>query len=263
MRWRLGLILCLAALPLWAQAVEVDVELSLMVDVSRSMGPEELEIQRRGYAAAIASDEVVKVIENSYTGRIAITYVEWAGRYLQRVVVPWTVIDGREAAEAVARQLTADFDFSMRRTSISGAIEYAHFDIETNDFEGLRRVIDLSGDGPNNDGVPVTEARDAAVGAGIVINGLPLMTEDSTSRWGIDDLDVYYQTCVIGGPGAFVIPVLEWGDFPMAVRRKLVLELAGPPEVVLAARTGRTPDGYDCLVGEKLRRERDRIWGEP
>ncbi len=263
MRWRLGLILCIAALPLRAQPVEVDVELSLMVDVSRSMGPQELEIQRRGYAAAIASDEVVSVIENSYTGRIAVTYVEWAGRYLQRVVVPWTVIDGREAAEAVATQLTADFDYSMRRTSISGAIEYAHFDIETNEFEGLRRVIDLSGDGPNNDGVPVTEARDAAVDAGIVINGLPLMTEDSTSQWGIDDLDVYYQSCVIGGPGAFVIPVLEWGDFPMAVRRKLVLELAGPPDVVMAARTGRTPDGYDCLVGEKLRRERDRIWGEP
>ena len=114
------------------------------------------------------------------------------------------------------------------------------------------------------DGIPVTEARDSAVAAGIVINGLPLMTEDGTSRWGIDDLDIYYEFCVIGGPGAFVIPVLDWGDFPMAVRRKLVLELVGPPEGIwMAGRTGRTTDGYDCLVGEKLRRERDLIYQEP
>ena len=247
-----------------ASATEVDVELALMVDVSRSMGPEELEIQRRGYAEAIASDEVVNVILNSYTGTIAVTYVEWAGRHLQRTIIPWTLIDSREAAEAVAANLTAEIDLSMRRTSISGAIEYAQFDIETNDFNGLRKVIDISGDGPNNDGLPVTEARDAALAAGIVINGLPLMTEDSTSRWGIDDLDVYYQNCVIGGPGAFVIPVLEWKDFPLAVRRKLVLELAGPPDVLLVqGTTGQTATGYDCLIGEKLRRQRDRIYDEP
>ncbi|MEQ9038801.1 MAG: DUF1194 domain-containing protein [Silicimonas sp.] len=252
------------ALPAAAQPVEVDVELSLMVDVSRSMGPAELEIQRRGYAEAIASDEVVNVILNSFTGAIAITYVEWAGQYLQRTVVPWTVIDSPQAARAVSAQLTADFNYAMRRTSISGAIEYAHFDIETNDFTGLRRVIDISGDGPNNDGTPVTGARDAAVEAGLIINGLPLMTEDSTSRWGIDDLDVYYWECVVGGPGAFVIPVLDWDDFPMAVRRKLVLELVGPAEVVFAqARSGQTEDGYDCLIGEKLRQQRESIWGEP
>jgi hypothetical protein len=177
---------------------------------------------------------------------------------LQRTIVPWTVIDSRASAEAVAAQLTADFSMSMRRTSISGAIEYANFDIETNDFDGLRKVIDLSGDGPNNDGTPVTEARDRALEAGIVINGLPLMTEDSTSRWGIDDLDEYYRICVIGGPGAFVIPVLDWKDFPMAVRRKLVLELVGPPEVLfIQGRTGRTANGYDCLIGEKMRRARE------
>ncbi len=250
--------------PARAQPVEVDVELALMVDVSRSMNPDELEIQRRGYAAAIASDDVTNVILNSFTGTIAVTYIEWAGRHLQRTVIPWTIIDSKEAAQAIAEQLTAEFDFSMRRTSISGAIEYAHFDIETNNFEGLRKVIDLSGDGPNNDGIPVTDARDAAIEAGLIINGLPLMTEDGTSRWGIDDLDVYYQMCVIGGPGAFVIPVLTWDDFPMAVRRKLVLELAGPHESLwLAGRTGQTENGYDCLIGEKLRRERSLIFEEP
>lgn len=247
-----------------AQPVEVDVELALMVDVSRSMGPAELEIQRRGYAAAIASDEVVGVILNGFTGAIALTYVEWAGYGLQREVVPWTLIDSRAVAERVAAALTADFDYSMRRTSISGAVDFARHAIRANGFEGLRRVVDVSGDGPNNDGHPVTEARDDAVAEGLVVNGLPLMTEDSTSRWGIDDLDRYYESCVVGGPGAFVIPVRDWGDFPLAVRRKLVLELVGPPEAVLVqARTGRTGDRYDCLIGEKLRRERERILGDP
>ena len=254
------------AFPAAADPVEVDVELALMVDVSRSMGPMELELQRKGYAEAIASPEVTRVIETSFTGRIALTYVEWAGDGLQRVVVPWTLVDGAGAAKAIAEQLTANYDYGMRRTSISGAIRFATHEIENNDFMGLRRVIDVSGDGPNNDGRPVTRARDAALEAGIVVNGLPLMTEDSTSRWGIDDLDVYYERCVIGGPGAFVVPVTDWADFPLAVRRKLVLELVGPmPEGLWTAqgRTGATDTGYDCLIGEKLRRERELIYGEP
>lgn len=264
MRMRLALVLSLALSAAPARATEVDVELALMVDVSRSMGPAELEIQRRGYAEAIASDEVVNVILNSFTGAIAVTYVEWAGYGLQREIVPWTLIDGREAAEAVAAQLTADFSYAMRRTSISGAVDYARVSIRANAFEGLREVIDISGDGPNNDGRPVVEARDEAVAEGLIVNGLPLMTEDSTSRWGIDDLDVYYWECVVGGPGAFVIPVLDWEDFPMAVRRKLVLELVGPPEVLWQAqRSGQTEDGYDCLIGEKLRQQRESIWAEP
>lgn len=264
MRW-LVLLLCLWPLVSAAQnRIEVDVELALMVDVSRSMSADDLEIQRRGYAEAIASDEVVNVILNSFTGQIAVTYVEWAGYGLQREIVPWTVIDSRAAAEAVAAQLTAQFDTSMRRTSISGGIDYARDAIERNRFDGLRRVIDISGDGPNNDGRVVTEARDRAVEAGLIINGLPLMTEDGFSRWGIDDLDDYYENCVIGGPGAFVIPVVSWDEFPMAVRRKLVLELAGPFEPTLVAgRVGRTATGYDCEIGEKLRRERELIYEEP
>ena len=107
-------------------------------------------------------------------------------------------------------------------------------------------------------------ARDRAVEAGIIINGLPLMTEDGTSRWGIDDLDEFYRLCVIGGPGAFVIPVLSWDDFPMAVRRKLVLELVGSPEVLwLVGRKAVGPDGIDCEIGDKMRREREMFYGEP
>jgi len=241
--------------PLSAAPVEVDVELALMVDVSRSMSPVELEIQRRGYAEALVSDEVLGVIANGFIGKIAITYVEWAGDGTNAVIVPWTVIDGLGTAETVADALLWSNPIGLQRTSISGAIRFAMADMETNDFIGLRQVIDISGDGPNNDGRPVRRARNAAIEAGLVINGLPLMTWDETSLWGISDLDVYYQNCVIGGPGAFVIPVLAWEDFPMAVRRKLVLELAGPVEAISAGY--HVDPGYDCLIGEKIRRSRE------
>lgn len=259
MRWLIFIAMFLAG-PV--RATEVDVELALMVDVSRSMGPSELELQRRGYAEAIASDEVIGAILNGFTGRIALTYVEWAGKGSNRVIVPWTLVDSREVAESIADQLTADFSFSMRRTSITGAIQFAVEDMNTNAFEGLRRVIDISGDGPNNSGGPVEMARDRAVEQGFVINGLPLMTQDGSTFWSIDDLDLYYEYCVIGGPGAFVIPVLEWQEFPLAVRRKIVLELVGPPEAALPARTGRRWDGYDCFIGEKMREEWERSYNE-
>ena len=260
MRWLLCLALFLAS-PV--RATEVDVELALMVDVSRSMGPSELELQRRGYAEAIASDEVVGAILNGYTGRIALTYVEWAGYGSNRVIIPWTLVDSREVAEEISATLTADFSFGMRRTSITGAIQFAMEDMEKNDFEGLRRVIDISGDGPNNQGGPVEQARDKAIEKGFVINGLPLMTEDGVTFWSISDLDVYYEHCVIGGPGAFVIPVREWQEFPLAVRRKIVLELVGPPEALIpAARSGRRGDGYDCFIGEKMREEWERSYNE-
>ena len=248
--------------PVQAIAVEVDVELALMVDVSRSMDTWELELQRRGYAEAIASDEVIGAIENSFTGRVAITYVEWAGYGLQRVILPWTLIDNRASAEAAAAQLTAEFSQSLRRTSISGAIDFARQDMRRNGFEGLRQVIDISGDGPNNDGRPVTASRDETIAAGIVINGLPLMTFDGASPWGIADLDVYYQFCVIGGPGAFVVPVTDWAEFPRAVRRKIVLELADMSETFWHIRSGQTDNGYDCLIGEKIREERERMRGD-
>jgi hypothetical protein len=237
-----------------AQAdMEVDVELVIAVDVSRSMTPRELEIQRRGYAEALASREVVSAIRNGLLGRVAMTYVEWAGE--QRVVVGWTLVRNRAEAEAFAARLTAKFDSALRRTSISGALDFAATLFEGNGFAGLRRVIDVSGDGPNNQGRPVEAARDDVLARGIVINGLPLMTREGMgSQWHLEDLDQYYRHCVIGGPAAFVIPVLEWRHFPQAVRRKLVLEIAGQgggpgtgPRVVSVAESG-----YDCLIGEKI-----------
>lgn len=253
----LALLLCV--LPGLAAAqderpMEVDVELFLAVDVSRSMNPHELEIQRQGYAEALTSDEVLAAIGRGMIGRIAVTYVEWAGALSQTVVVPWTLVQGAEDAQAVAGRITTHFNPAMRRTSISSALLHAAGSMENNDFHGLRRVIDVSGDGPNNMGPPVREARDAVLSRGIIINGIPLMTEDDfSSRWGIEDLDVYYENCVIGGPGAFVIPVTDWRDFAEAVSRKLVLEIAGTPppaRVIRVQMAAETP--YNCLKGEEL-----------
>ena len=235
-----------------AEDIEVDVELALMVDVSRSMEPWELELQRRGYAEALVSDQVIGVIQNGFIGKIAVTYVEWAGNGSQRIVVPWTIIDGRESAEAVADRLTQNFPIGLMHTSISGALRFAIEDIEDNGFVGLRRVVDISGDGPNNAGGPVRRARDRAIEAGLVINGLPLMTWEERNLFGIPDLDVYYLNCVVGGPGGFVIPVTDWDDFPSAVRQKLVLELAGPTSALI---TQRPAQDYNCMIGEQLRRQ--------
>ena len=259
----LALILALAGAPAAAET-EVDVELVLAVDVSRSMSPAELEIQRRGYAEALTSDEVLGAIAEGFTGRIALTYMEWAGTGSTRVVVDWTVVSGREEAETVAAALRAHRPYALRRTSISGAISTAAALFADNGFTSFRQVIDVSGDGPNNHGAPVTGARDAALAQGIVINGLPLMTRDAYGgMWHLDDLDLYYLNCVIGGPGAFVIPVRDWSEFPAAVRRKLVMEIAArpvPPERLVPAQAAAP---YDCLIGEKIWELNRRFWETP
>ena len=242
----------LAALPAHAEDVFVDVELVLAVDVSRSMSPRELEIQRRGYAAALSDPSVIQAIQEGPNGRVALIYVEWAGWNSQRVIVPWTMVATPEDARGFAKRLTARFDPSLRRTSISGLLDYAGGLFEANGFRSLRRVIDISGDGPNNHGRPVEPARDDVLAKGIAINGLPLMTREGMGwQWHLDDLDEYYRHCVIGGPSAFVIPVLEWAHFPEAVRRKLILELVGLPA---GPGTGpvRRAAGYDCMIGEKI-----------
>lgn len=244
-----------------AEDVEVDVELMLAVDVSYSMGPKELELQRRGYAEALASPEVIQAIRTGYYQKVAVTYVEWSGQYDQRVIVDWTLVQNEDDLASFAATLTARFDDSLRRTSISGIMDYAPIDFRTNGFEGERKVIDISGDGPNNQGRRVQVARDELIAAGYVINGLPLMTQDlerDNPFFDLVDLDLYYEACVIGGPLSFVVPVKSWKEFPAAVRRKLVLELAGrvpTPDVIPAAWTGQTDNGYDCLIGEKIWQE--------
>ncbi len=251
------LLFLLMLLPsaLQAQDIEVDVELFLAVDVSRSMTEEELDIQRLGYAEALTSPDVLRAIRSGLLGRIAVTYVEWAGNKAHRVVIPWQVLSTAEEAQEIAEIIVTTQGSGMRRTSISGAIDYAVADFDGNGFSGLRRVIDISGDGPNNQGAPVTESRDAAVAQGFIINGLPLMTVDMLSEfWGIPDLDVYYTRCVIGGPGAFVLPVLGWDQFPAAVKRKLILEISETSPEVVPVQYSPTPP-YDCLIGEKMREQ--------
>lgn len=264
-----GLALALSGLtPMHAAAQEaVDVELVLAVDVSLSMSFEELRIQREGYVAALRHDDVIRAIRDGVQGRIAVTYFEWAGDASQYMVVPWTVIAGRDDAERVAAMISSGVPNSARRTSISGGLRYAADLLAGSGFRSPRRVVDVSGDGPNNEGEFVDRVRDALVASGIVVNGLPLMTRGGyTSAFDVPDLDRYYAECVVGGPGSFVIPVNDWPQFPEAVRRKLVLEIAGrapdawkpgqPPPVVRAAASAP----YDCQAGEKRWRDRGFMW---
>lgn len=255
MRYLIATVLtwCLAQ---GATAQEVDLELVLLVDVSRSMTEAELELQRRGYAEALASEQVFKAVQSGLLQTIALSYVEWAGD--QQIIVDWREIRSREDLLDFSQALSVRFDPGLRRTSISGALQFGAQMLEDNRFEGLRRVIDISGDGPNNMGPFVNRARDQVLAQGITINGLPLMTQDGPGQvWHLENLDFYYEACVIGGPGAFVIPVETWPDFADAVRRKLVLEIAdlgalipraGPEiPVQLSAR-----DPSDCQIGEKI-----------
>lgn len=246
-------------------AEEVDVELVLAVDVSLSMSPMELDIQRDGYAAALTDQRVLDAIAQGANGRIAVTYFEWAGTTTHHVVVPWTIIETRQDAERIAAHLSSTPPSSARRTSISSALEFGADLFAESQFRSPKRVIDISGDGPNNQGAPVHLVRDTVVAQGIVINGLPLMTNGGmVSAYDVEDLDRYYADCVIGGPGAFMVPVNDWSQFPEAVRRKLVLELAGTTPLRDADRLpvvlAQERPAYDCMVGEKLWRDRSGMW---
>jgi len=240
-------------------ANSVDLELVLAVDVSYSMDMDELAIQREGYAQAIVSKEFLQALKTGPTGKIAITYFEWAASSDQKIIIPWRVIDGPETADAVADEIMKTPIRRASRTSISGAINFAMPLFEENPYHGLRRVIDISGDGPNNNGVPVTGARDAALEKGITINGLPIMVkEPSYSTMDIDNLDIYYEDCVIGGPGSFVVTIKDREKFKEAIRTKLLLEVANrTPERRMVPVAEKEPR-VSCLIGEKIWQDR---WG--
>jgi hypothetical protein len=244
-----------------AREAVVDVELILAVDVSYSMDMEELAIQREGYAQAIVSKEFLQALKTGPNGKIAVTYFEWAAASDQKIIIPWRVIDGPESADAVAAEIMKTPIRRASRTSISGAINFAMPLFDENALHGLRRVIDISGDGPNNNGMPVTIARDEALQKGIVINGLPIMVkEPSYSTMDIDNLDLYYEDCVIGGPGSFVVTIKDREKFKEAIRTKLILEVAGlQPErrIVPVAEQTKEPR-VSCMVGEKIWQDR---WG--
>jgi hypothetical protein len=243
-----------------ASQTEVDLELVLAVDISRSMDFDEQELQRAGYVAAFRHPEVIAAIGSGLTGRIAVTYLEWAGPGTQLHVVPWTLIDSPQSAHAFADAMAAAPISRERHTSISTGLITAAGLLAASPFIGLREVIDVSGDGPNNMGPPVLEARRAVLERGVTINGLPIMLRPGGGFFNVHDLDVYYEHCVIGGPAAFLVTVESPDRFAVAIRRKLVLEIAGRmPKLVPAAAIAVQGD-YDCLIGEKLRRQRMERW---
>jgi hypothetical protein len=249
-----------SAIPAAAQETEVDLELVLAVDVSRSMDPSEQDLQKEGYLAGLQHPEVLAAIRSGFLGRIAVTYVEWAGPGSQETITSWTVIDGPEAAAAFAEEIAAKPISNLRGTSISGALAYTSTLFDGNGFTASRQVIDVSGDGPNNMGFPVLEARAQVLERGITINGLPIMINAQYfSGYSIPDLDIYYEDCVIGGPGAFLVTVESIDRIAEAIRRKLVLEIAGAPARIMPAQLAETAPRIDCLIGEKLRRR----WMDP
>jgi hypothetical protein len=241
-------------------AVPVDVELVLAVDISYSMDPEEQALQREGYQQALTSPEFLRALREGMNGKIAVTYFEWAGNFDRRIIVPWRLVDGPESADAFAVEIERSTFRRGARTSISGALELGRTLFDNSGYRGIRRVIDVSGDGANNQGTLVAPARDKVLAAGITINGLPIMLK--RPRWStmdIGELDIYFEDCVIGGPGAFVVPVRERDKFKDAIRRKLLLEIAGltPAPKIIPAQADRPRT--DCTIGERLWRQR---WGD-
>jgi hypothetical protein len=246
-------ILCLncaapVAIAAAADGTPVDVELVLAVDVSRSMDTEEFAQQRAGYAEALRHPDFLRAILTGANRRIALTYFEWASTVRGETVVPWQIIDSAESAEDFAAKLETRPSDTYRGTSISSALTFGTSLFEENGLDGWRHVIDVSGDGPNNIGVPVKMARDVAVSRGITVNGLPILIRPST----LVELDRYYAECVTGGPGSFVLPIHASSEFATAIRRKLILEVSGLVEAPVIRAEAEAP--VDCEKGERDRR---------
>ena len=242
-----------------AQDRAVDLELVLAVDVSRSMDAEKQALQRDGYAQALTHPDVLQALSLGAYGRIALTYVEWAGAGYQNVVVPWQVVSDTACAQAFVAKLDAAPLVREPRTSISSGLLQATKLLDQIGHDGLRRVIDISGDGPNNNGIALLQARQAVLDRGITINGLPIMLkQDERGGFGrLADLDRYYEDCVIGGPGAFMVTIDQRDQLVPATRQKLILEVSGltPPD----GSALRKVAGTDCMIGERLWRQ----WMDP
>ena len=249
----------LLALPPYpvAAAEHVDLKLVLAVDVSRSMaslGDVKQKLQRNGYVEAFRSSEVLKAIQSGPYGKIAVTYVEWGGVFYQRTVVPWRVIGSDEDALVFADDLDHTSISLDQSTSISGGLLFALGLIQRAGIDSDRSTIDVSGDGPSNNGTSVPPVRDEILHQGIVINGLPIIL-DPTPVYG-GSLADYYEDCVIGGPGSFILTVTDLSQFQSAIRRKLVLEIAAadarpPVQPVQDIFPSRPP--IDCYLAETVR----------
>jgi hypothetical protein len=228
----------------------VDLSLVLAVDVSASMEPAEQELQRAGFVEAFGSPALHDAVRRGVLGRIAVTYLEWAGETDQSVVIPWTVIEQPTDAIAFANRLSQVPLHSAGFTSISAAIDVGVRLLAASHLDATRQAIDLSGDGPNNHGRPVTQARDEALARGVVINGLPIMIHRPSVFPEMENLDSYFRDCVIGGPGAFMIPVWDPAQFMEAIRAKLIREIADVPGLRALSVPAQARDGSMCLAGE-------------
>ncbi len=229
-----------------AQATQkVDLELVLAIDVSGSVDDEEARLQREGYISAFRAPEIIAAIRSGFQKRIAVTYIEWAGFDFQSNIIDWTLIHDEASAHSFASMLGKTPIQVGPYTSISGAIQYAMPLFAKNKFEAPRRVIDISGDGPNNSGRLVTLARQEAIRSGFTINGLPIINT-RPSRFGrlpMPNLDLYYRKCVIGGPRAFMVIAENFKAFARAIRKKLILEIVG-----------RVPENRKAAISGKKRR---------
>jgi hypothetical protein len=210
-----------------AGGLQVDLELVLAIDVSQSMDFDEHTLQRMGYVDALRHKDVINAILSGPKGRIAITVMEWAGDFDPIDLIPWTVLDSEAAVKTFADRLAKEPINGEQRTSISNALYSAADRIGNNNIASSRQVIDVSGDGANNAGPPVEDARDAVLKRGITINGLPIMLNKPMQYYDIDHLDRYYKQCVIGGQAAFIAPVFELKQLAATIRKKLVMEIAG------------------------------------
>lgn len=250
------LLLVLCAVPGQAKdgPVAVDAELVFAVDISYSMNSEEQRLQRAGYVAALKSPEFLQALQSGPLGKVAIAYIQWASSTDQDVVLDWSLVAGAESAQAVADRLGEAGFRRAQRTSISGGIDFAANMFDNNGYNGARRIIDVSGDGPNNNGRPVLDAREDALAKGIVINGLPLVgIRPYIGPADIQDLDIYYQDCVVGGPDSFMIPVHDTKAFVDATRNKLVREIAALPSPKRPVqRVADTESRMSCMIGENL-----------
>lgn len=213
------------------RAEELDLELVLLADATGSIDENEIRFQRRGYAEAITSASVLNAISSNIYGKIAVTYVEWADMFSQDVVVDWTVIDGQASADDFAARLMEAPRRAYGRNAIGAALLKGKELIDGNEFQGLRRVIDLSADSANNwNGPTIAEARETVVSSGIVINGLAVLCRHCSGRPVAYDLEDRFFRTIIGGPAAFVVTADSSETFAEAVRKKLILEIAAKPE---------------------------------
>jgi hypothetical protein len=204
-----------------ADPAQVDLELAFVVDASGSIDEAETKLQRQGYANALLDPVVLEAIKGGFLGSIAVAYIEFAADGCERLSVPWARIDGREAAAAFGAQILVQPQmFCPGGNAIGDALAFAQASIDSNEFKGARRVIDISGDGPNTLGLSVRPTRDAIVASGMTINGLVI------ERPEMPDLDAYYREAVTGGPGSFVLKAENRLAFADAILRKLILEIA-------------------------------------